>query len=300
MKDEYTFQPERRLGSLFQAGAIMVFTVAGLMGLWQASRASIGPMFLFYLLPAMAALAIVPMLAYRLYALQNSSFTLARDGIHLRWGLRFEDIPVENVLWVRPAPELGSALPLPRLRWPGSVVGHRHLPDAEQVEFMASNTRSLVVIATPGKGFAISPDDVQAFLEAFQRCSEMGALSPMAARSVYPTVLLARVWADRPGRTLILSEGALSILLLAWISLVVPTRETVPLGFLPDGTPGAGAPTVRLLLLPMLNTIFLLTNLILGLFFFRREESQPFSYLLWSNAVLVTVLFLAATFFILK
>lgn len=300
MKEEYSFQPDRRLGVIFHIGAILLFTGVGLVGLWQAAWASIGPLFLLYLLPAITALAVLPLLAYRLYALQTASYGLARDGIRLRWGLRVEEIPVENVLWVHPASELGSALPLPRLRWPGSVIGHRHLPGAEQVEFMASSTHALVVIATPGRGFAISPADPQAFMEAFHRCTEMGALLPMTARSVYPTFLLSRVWADRPGRTLILSEGVLSIILLVWISLAIPARVTVPLGFLPNGTPGAGVPSVRLLLLPMLNTIFLLTNLFLGLFFFRREESQSLSYLLWGNATLTTALFLVATFFILN
>jgi hypothetical protein len=57
---------------------------------------------------------------------------------------------------------------------------------------------------------------------------------------------------------------------------------------------------LRLLLLPVINTFFVLADLSMGLFFFRREESQPFSYLLWGSGVLTPLLFLIAVFSILR
>ena len=63
---------------------------------------------------------------YRLYALQNASYIIARDGVHLRWGARREQIPMDEILWVHPAAELPAPVSLPRLRWPGAVLGLRH------------------------------------------------------------------------------------------------------------------------------------------------------------------------------
>jgi hypothetical protein len=81
---------------------------------------------------------------------------------------------------------------------------------------------------------------------------------------------------------------------------------------------------VRLLLLPVVNALFVLANLLLGLFFFRRgearsadnlpEEERPklttnplkpgggkvLAYLLWGGGVLTPFLFLAAVYFILR
>jgi hypothetical protein len=57
---------------------------------------------------------------------------------------------------------------------------------------------------------------------------------------------------------------------------------------------------VRLLLLPVINTFFVLVDLFLGFFFFRRKESLPYSYLLWGMGALTPVLFLMAAFFILQ
>jgi hypothetical protein len=300
MSEVYVFQPDRRWGVAFHLVAILVLGAAGVAGLWQAAGATIGPAFLLFLLPGLVAVILVPALAYRLYALQNSAYTLERDGIRLRWGLRVEEIPIGNILWVHPAAGLAAPLPLPRLRWPGAVLGRRRLSSDEDVEFMASTSRGLMLIATAGRGYAISPSDPQGFLLAFQRCTEMGSLVRLPARSIYPTFLLNRVWSSRLARGLLLGGAALNLVLLVWVSLTIPTRSEVTLGFRVDGQPGYAVPAVRLLLLPVLNSFFFLVDVFLGFFFYRREDSQPFSYLLWSSGALLSILFLTAVFFILR
>jgi len=298
--EQVVFYPERRPGLIFYAVVILVFVLAGVIGLWQAAHASIGPLFLLYLLPTLVAIAVIPWFSYHAYALQNASYTLERDGIRLRWGLRLEDIPIDNVLWVHPASELDAPLLLPRLHWPGAVVGQRSPTGRGEVEFLASRTNGLILIATPEQSFAISPGDPNAFLRAFQRCTEMGSLTTLAARSIYPSSLLKRVWVTVPARTLLLVGLGLSTILLVWVNLLIPSHSQFHLGFLTDGSPGYTVPAVRLMLLPVINTFFYLADLLLGLFFFRREDSQPFSFLLWICGVLTPLLFLLAVFFILE
>ncbi len=300
MSDVFVFQPHRRWGVVFHLAAILAVSAAGIAGLGLAARASIGPVFLLFLLPGLIAVVVVPALAYRLYALQNAAYTLERDGIRLRWGLRVEEIPIEDILWVHPITELATHLPLPRLRWPGAILGRRRLSGGEEVEFLASSSQHIILIATPGRGFAISPADSEGFLLAFQRCTEMGSLAPLPSRSVYPTFLLSRVWASRLARSQLLAGAVLSLALLAWVSLAIPTRSQVYLGFRVNGQPGDAVPAVRLLLLSALNNFFFLVDFFLGLFFYRREDSQPISYLLWGSGVLLPVLFLMAVFFILR
>jgi hypothetical protein len=62
---------------------------------------------------------LILLLAYRLYALWTASYSLERDGVHLRWGFRSEDVPIDAVLWVRTDENLGMRLALPFFRWPG-------------------------------------------------------------------------------------------------------------------------------------------------------------------------------------
>lgn len=296
----FTFHPERRLGlavhSILAAGMVGL----GGLSLLRATRTHIGPEFLMFLLPPLLAVWIVPALIYRFFALHSSAYGLERDGIHLRWGLRSEDIPMTSVLWVRTDREQNRSLPLPWLRLPGAVLGSRSLPGYGEIEFLADRSQGLVLIATPGRVFAISPADAEEFLMAFQRLTELGSLTPLQPRSVYPTFLLTRAWATRPARALLLGGLVLSLALLVWVSLAIPGRNQVGLGFGPDGLPRSPVPAVQLLLLPVLNTLIVLTDLFLGLFFFRRDEGHPLAYLMWSGVLAIPFLFLVAVFFILR
>ncbi len=275
--------------------------LGGAWGIWQAAHSSVGPTFLFSLLPFLIAIPLVPFLVYRLSNLENASYTMERDSINLRWGLRFVSIPMAKVQWVRPASDLGRSMRQPPFRWPGSVLGTRNLPGgATVIEFLASQTRDLLVIATPDRLFAISPANPNNFLQAYQHYTEMGSLRTPPAQSIYPSILVTRVWQDRPARYLILTGALLNIGLLIWISLSIPGLEQVSLGITPSGTPRSLIPSIRLMLLPLLNSFTFLTNLFLGMAFFRREENHPLAYLLWATSIFVSILFLAATYFILQ
>ncbi len=223
-----------------------------------------------------------------------------REGIRLRWGLRVEEIPMDHVLWIHPASDLTSPLPLPWLRLPGSLLGKRQVPGGGIVEFLAGGTRNLVFIATQSGGFAVSPSNPERFIETYQRITELGSLSPVAPRSVYPSFLLYRLWADWPARFLLLGDFLLSLALLAWVSLSIPAQNQVHFSFYPNGSPGELVPSGQLILIPILNFFFLMIDLLAGLFFFRRDDSRFLAYLLWSASAVTTVLFLLAVFFILR
>ena len=313
MDDRFDFYPPRRLGLIFQLVGILVLVIASSWGFWQAFNAEIGPAFLSYLLLALLGVGVVPLLVYRAYALYRAVYSLERDGVLLRWGLRTEDIPISSVLWVLHTSQLERPLPRPWVRWPGSVIGVRRLPDGNRVEYLAASYKQLIFIATKERIYAISPKEPDAFLRAFQRLMELGSLTPLTPRSIYPGFLLARIWRTLAARYILLSGLALNLLLLAWVSLVIPSRSQIILGFTLDREP---VPAVTLLLLPMLSGFFFLLDLSLGLYLFRRGDNpsqvslqgreimmipgQFLAYILWVSAVLTAALFLLAVFFILQ
>ena len=205
MEESFVFNPPRRLGIIFHITALLILSVAGIWALWQAASTDIGPSFLFYLLLALLTVAAVPLIAYRAYALQSGAYTMERNGLHLRWGLRLEVIPMDKVVWVHRDTDLSAPVPRPWLRWPGAVLGVRRLSGGEELEYMATTTRGVIVIATGDKYFAISPEDPQAYLLAYQRFSEMGSLAPLPAKAQYPTFIFAQVWRTPAARALLLA-----------------------------------------------------------------------------------------------
>lgn len=288
------------MGVVTHSIIVILLIELGLWGMWQAANADIGPVFLLYLLPSLLAMVMVPILAYRAYALYGAFYILEREGIRLRWGLRIEEIPMDVVEWVHPADDLEPAVPLPFFRLPGSVLGVRKLPGEGEVEFMASTSRELLIIATPGRAYAVSPGDRASFLEVYQQLAELGSITPLPARSIHPTFLINRVWSTPAARALILTGFLLGVILLALVLFSIPSRAQFHLGFLPSGEPGDLVPAVRLMLLPVLSWFFYLIDFFLGLFFFRDEKSHYLAYLVWFTGALTPLLFLVGLYFILR
>ena len=312
MNEAFVFHPDRRFGLALHSAFILALAAVGVWGIFRIIRTEIGPTVILYLLAVLAALGLIPVLAYRAYSLYRAAYVLGREGMRLRWGLRIEDIPLDQVEWARPADELDFSIPKPRLYWTGSIVGKQALNDGRQVEFMASNAGQLILISTPAMIYAVSPEDPGEFLNLLTRFTELGSLAPLPARSVYPSLFAAVVWNAKPARYLILAGLVLSLILLAWASFVIPTRLTIPFGFRPDGAPSDLVPSGQLLLFPIANGTFFLADVILGLFLFRRgleaaDSSLPekrayltMAYVLWGSAALTAGIFLGAIFFILQ
>jgi hypothetical protein len=300
------FHPSRFSGLIFQGLILVLLAASCILVLWQISNEQFGITFLISLLPILLSFLLVPFFLYRIQSLRKSIYVLERDGFRLQWGLRQEVIPMNEVLYVRSLQDFGRPLPLPWMRWPGSVVGQQALPEGTLVEYMASSSTGLILIAASSRIYAISPEDPEAFLAAYQRIMELGSLTPLSPVSVYPSFLLGRFWADRPARILLISGAVLNLLLLVWVSLVIPTRPEI---FLRANLDNTGAvPSVHLLLLPFLCTAFFIGDLLLGLYLYRRDESRnvrqgidtALAYLLWGSAALVPLLFLGAMVLILR
>ncbi len=300
VREVFVFNPPRRRGMIVHGALVIVLAGLGIFGLWKASQAISGLTFLMYLLLAIAAFAFVPVLIYRMFALQRARYILARDGLSINWGLRREVIPINTISWVAPASQDGKSFSKPFLRIPGAVLGVQTQADGKSMEYLAASGNDLVIVATQTRMFAISPANEAEFLRTYRKISEYGSLAPIQSTSVYPTFLFARSWADRPARLLLLSSATLAVLLIIWVSLSIPAHPQISLRLNADGSPIELVPGIRLLLLPVLNTFFFIADLLLGLFFYRRPETQPLGYLMWASSLLTSLLFMGAVFFILR
>lgn len=285
---ENEFSPSRRTGIQFQGAVVLLLAGVGGYFFYLATQDQTGLDFLFHMVIALVVLAPLPLLIYRLYALISSFYILRRDGLLIRWGLRREDIPLGAIEWIRPAEDLGFRLPMPWLRWPGAILGSRRVPELGLVEFISSDTAHMLLVATPERIYALSPCEPQPFLYFFQQLNEMGSLTPLQAQSVYPTVLLGRVWEDRLARILLLSSFGVGVILLTVVGIAVPGLDSI--SWLGSNEP---APAERLLLLPILDGMIWLFNLLLGIFLYRRgDDLQIAGYLLWGTSALAGVLLL--------
>jgi hypothetical protein len=288
------FYPSRRNGLLLHIGAALLLGGASGVCFWQLSVQESQASFLWLLLAGVVLLLPLPVALYDIYALLSASYTLERDGLRLRWGLRGEDIPLQEIEWLRNAQDLGFQLPLPLVHLPGAILGSRNVEGLGQVEFLAADARNLLLVATPRRIFVISPSDTRAFERAFRRSTEMGSLSPMAAYSTEPVVFVRQLLADRMVRILLAISTFLVIALLVVVALQLPGRELISLGFDGRGQPREPVPAQQLLLLPLLGAIVLVADLFAGVILYHRWKQHLIAYLLWGSSALMSLMLIIA------
>jgi hypothetical protein len=285
------FHPPRRSGTIFQVILLVIFLAGSFWYFNRVTGAQAGAGFGLNLALFAAFSLPLPVIGYRLYSLLRSSYSLQSGSIRLAWGLRVEDIPLEEITWVRTERELGHRLPLPILSWPGAVVGVRRMARKGRVEFMASRRRGLILVETTRRAFAISPEDPGAFLHSLQRVSEIGTLDPVHGESLRPAALVGSMWESRLARSLAAAMLAAAAGFTLWILFAVDPSPDLAYQL---GETGRTVNGSQLLLLPVLNGLFFLMDLLLGLFFFRKEERRPLAYLLWLSSLAVSVLLFMA------
>jgi len=292
------FPPSKRNGLLFHGILLVALAIVSIWGFVNLSRTTIGEYFVTYLLIGLTAFAPLPWIGYRAFALLRAEYILDRDGLELRWGLRNEAIPLNDIEWVRPVDDLTHPLLLPSMSVPGAILGLRRHPDLGVVEFIASDRRNLLLVATAKRVYAISPASPLNFTQSFARSIELGSITPAQPKSLYPSFLLTEAWKNGLTRYLWLASLFLNLGLFVWVSLIIPTTPSIGLGFNPDGTVDA-VPSLQLVILPLVSTFLALTGFLSGLYYFRWEKTRPISIILWISSALESLSFLIAILFIL-
>ncbi|HJR79283.1 MAG TPA: PH domain-containing protein [Anaerolineales bacterium] len=292
------FPPAKRAGLIVHGMIILALAGVAAWGFWNLSRIQMGPVFVNYLLAGILAFAPIPFLAYRAYALWRADYYIDRDSLAMLWGLRVEDIPLTDVEWVRPASDLSHPLSLPRFRLPGAILGARRHIDLGLVEFIASDSKNMILIATTKRVFAISPKDPSSLIRTFARATEMGSLLPAEPKSVYPSFVVTQAWDIPLVRFTWITGLLLNVGLVIWVGTLIPSLGQISLGFSAFGVPQEPVPSFRLILLPLLSGLLFIIGWGAGLYFYRWDMQRMLAIVIWISSALSALLFLIAVLFI--
>jgi len=295
----YSFQPVRRRGLLLLGVIVFISFAASVTLFVLALQEQYGAYFVLFLIVSLLLLIPSFFVMYRLYALIRAEYRVSREGVLLKWGLRREEIPLKDIDWVRMASEMEVDLAIPVLALPGAILGTIHNEELGNVEYMASDVNTLLLIYTTHKTYAISPYAAGSFLDSFRRSFEMGSLAPIQPTSVLPATYLRSVWSDRWARAFVLTGFLLTLLLLTAVSLIIPTLKMVSLGFDVSGIKLAPVQPTQLLLIPVLCIFFFVADLIGGFFYYRKKDTRPIAFVLWIGSISTGILLAIALAFIL-
>lgn len=292
------FPPPKQRGLLIHGVILIVLTVVVIIGFFQLTSADVGLAFLIWLLVSLAAFAPIPFFAYRLFALYRASYEIDRDSLAIHWGLRVEDIPLNDIEWMRPAEDLTNPLSLPALPLPGALLGIRRHPDLGTVEFIASDAKKLLLVATAKRVFVISPENPAGLAQTFARATEMGSLAPTEAKSVYPSFIVSQAWESGLARYLWLSALFLNIGLFIWASLIIPSTPQVALAVQAADSTLETVPSSQLIIFPVASLLLAIAGWIAGLYFYRWDREKILAFIVWGSSTFTSLLFLLAVLFI--
>lgn len=298
MNGQMIFSPPKRKGTFLYLGlTLLLLGASGAMLIFALDQQGSG-FFILALVGAILLLVPIPFILYSLYALSRARYELSREGLKIRWGLRSVDIPMTDIDWVRTAQALEKKPPLPAWSFSGVLRGVIHRPEFGEVEYMASDERRLLLVGTRRRTYAITPEDTNAFLKAFQSVFELGSIAPLKASSIQAGTFFSSVFKDRLARTFIGLDIFLLAALLVTTTILISSRQTVLFGYQAAGIESEPAPSNRLLLLPALNFFSLVPVFTAGFFFFRSQATRQLSYLTLASGLITPILFFIALLFI--
>jgi hypothetical protein len=291
------FPPAKRGGLLFHGLLMLLLAAISGWGFWRLSGAAAGPDFVLFLLLGLVAFAPIPLLGYRAYALFRAQYKLDRNSLELRWGLRDELVPLGDIEWVRSAKDLMQPISLPSIHVPGAIIGLRRHPDLGVIEFLASGSRDLLLVAARDRVYAISPADPAEFMATFARAVELGSLRDAKPKSQHASFVITKAWESGLVRFLWLAALFLNIGLAAWTSLLIPARAQFALGFRPDATPDA-VPSPQLVIVPLVSALLGLTGWVAGLFLYRWPKWRVLAVVVWVSSAVSSLSFVLGVLFI--
>jgi hypothetical protein len=293
------FPPPKRRGLIIHGIIIVVLAILAVIDFINLTRADVGPMFLISLLVGLASFTPIPFLVYRAYSLLHADYHLDRDSLAIKWGLRVEDIPLTDIEFIRSSDDLTTPLLLPPLPIPGGLLGMRRHPDLGAVEFLASDAKKLLLVATAKRVFVISPENPAGLTQTFARATELGSLIPVESKSVYPSFVVTQAWGSGLARYLWLTTLFLNLGLFIWASLIIPSTSRVALGPQLVENTLETVPSSQLIIFPVASLLLSVAGWIAGLYFYRWEKERALAFIVWGSSMLMSLLFLLAVLFII-
>jgi hypothetical protein len=286
-------RPSIRQGLIAHLGVLFLLLAISGYILYLALVQQSQGVFILYLITSILLFLPFPYFLYRLVSLVRAKYIISRNGVSFQWGLRTEDIPIGEIEWVRQPDDLAIKTLLPQISFPGAVLGTRKHRDLGKIEYIASNSKRLVMIATKEKIFAISPGNTNVFLNDFNLSAEMGSITPFEKQSTQPQFILSSLINDKNTRIFILAGILLSLSLLISVSFLIPTRSTVPLGLEAVGIDREESSSERLILLPLLSLFFYFINFGYGSYLFRKKGYKNASYIVFASSLILPISFFA-------
>lgn len=279
--------------SLAINGLVTAFLIAAILFL-LISGSMTGQGWLSIVFIGVGLLLLVPLALaiYRIITITTTIYSLSRDALEVKWGLRRELIPMREIAWVHPVSDFETPLPLGNTLLKGSYYGETNIKGLGKTLFVATAPEQMVLIKLSEAYLVISPEDILKFLEAFKQFSQLGSLRQIEPESENLRMLWRRVMDDRVAKRLLLGVAISFFVLLLSTAIIVGMLQQVVWVSMET------VPSPRLFLLLLVSLLFNILNTLAGLFLYLQERAgKTVVYLILGWSILINVIMILAMIF---
>lgn len=289
---EKDFSPPKSR-SLIINGLIAALLVAAIL-FFLISGSLTGQGWLAIIFIGVGLLLLIPLTLaiYRIITISTTVYSLTREALEVKWGLRRELIPMAEIEWVHPVSDFETPLPLGFTLIRGSYYGETNIKGLGKTVFAATAPDQMVLVKLSQAYLVISPDDKLAFTDTYKQLSQLGNLQQIQPESEDLRMLWQRVMNDRYAKRSLLG-GAISflVLILSTAIIVGLLQQVVWVSM-------EVVPSSRLFLLALIGLFFSILNTLTGLFLYLQERTgKVVVYLIWTWTILINVILNLAMIF---
>jgi hypothetical protein len=261
---------------------------------WRVVAGSVNGWTFASALLALLSLPAIVLLGYKLYDFSRLGYEFDRNRLVIRTAGTQQVIPTSSIERVIDGREAQLKTRMQSLTWPGYCFGQGQIEGVGLTLFYAVRPpRAQAIVVTPSLAYGISVDDMESFVEVLDTFQELGPSAEVAQRSGQAPYVGWDIWHDRLAQGALLAGIVVNLLLFGLYLFRYPALpDAIPMHWDATGSVDRIALREEAFALPMFGLIILLTNDGLGTAFYRRQRVA--SYLLWSGAALVQLLFLLA------
>lgn len=282
---------DKRIGTqtgllLVLLAIVIIFAAIGLAG-----SQPIGPLTFFMVLTIVIALPVIGLIAYQLFGLARSSYTLDRNMLTIDWGPTRQVVPTDAIQRILLGTEIiGSPEHFRGWRWPGLMRGQADVPDVGLTLFYApAPLKNQLIVITPTLSYAIAPADPAGFIDSIKARYELGPTQAVAQTAQRPPLFDWPLWRDRWAQGFGALAAVLVLGLFAFVCFRFPDLPArLPLHYSVDGLADRVGAASEVFILPLIGLLALLVNVMFGAVAYSRERMA--SYVVWGGTLLVQLL----------
>jgi hypothetical protein len=288
------WEPDVRRGQWFGAGiiALLVLIDAGLV--WRVVGGSPNGVTFICALLVLLSLPAIALIAYRIYDLSHLRYEFDRNQLAIITAGTRQIVPTCNIEQVLVGADVALEVRVSSLTWPGCYIGQGHIEGVGTTLFYSvTPPQEQAIVVTPSLAYGLWVHDIEGFMEVLTTCQEIGPSMEVQQETKESHYVRWDIWRDRLAQGVLAGGVLLNLAVFGLLLFQYPTLDNLlPLHYDAAGAVDRISPRKDVFVLPVVGLIILAVNGAFGALMYRRERIA--SYMAWSGAAFVQILFLLA------